>query len=315
MRRLITETCAKSHYDVIHTHLIRMAQYTAFAGHIPKTLDLTDAGSLYLRRFLAHEKNPFKKFLLKIELDRISRYENILEKYDVCFVCAKPDEKAVRKAAPAANLAILPNSVDLDYFSSNGSVTYDQAGIVFTGNLTYYPNIDAVFFFVEEIFPLIKKALPAAKFYIVGQAPPAKVRALASDDVIVTGFVEDIRLYYLRSAVSVSPIRFGAGTLNKILEPLALGVPVVATSLAIQGLDLTVGKDVLTADHPQGFANEVVRVMKDSALRERLGKEGLATVRRLYNLDAIASSLENCYQEMAMKSHKVRRQEYWSPVE
>jgi glycosyltransferase involved in cell wall biosynthesis len=291
-----------------------MAQYTAGSSHPLKVLDLTDAVSLYLQRFFSCEKNLVKRFLLKIELERISRYENILEQFDAGLVCSGPDKEQLLKAAPEANIRIIPNGVDLVYFSNNGATTYDPAKIVFTGNLTYYPNIDGVFYFVKEIFPLVKKEVPAAKFYIAGQSPPAKMRALASEEVIVTGFVEDIKQYYLDSAVAVSPIRFGAGTLNKILEPLALGVPVVATSIGIEGLDLTIGKDILVADRPHAFAKNVIRIMKDPKFRECLGKEGMAIVRRLYNWDVIVNSLENVYHELANKSIS-RRPTYWTPLD
>jgi sugar transferase (PEP-CTERM/EpsH1 system associated) len=315
MRRRICEMCERHHFDVIHTHLIRMAQYTAGAGRALRSLDLTDAVSLYLTRFLSKEKNFFLKLLLKIELERMKRYENILERYQVCFVCSEPDKEQLLTAAPEANIRIIPNGVDLAYFSGNGAVQYDPDRIVFTGNLSYYPNLDGIFYFVREIFPLVKKEVPAAKFYIVGQAPPAKVRALASEDVVVTGFVEDIKQHYLSSAVAVSPIRFGAGTLNKILEPLALGVPVVATSMGTEGLDLANGKEILIADGPHTFARHVVRIMKEPAYRDRLGNEGMAIIRQLYNWDAIVQSLENLYQKMTEKPSLAHRSKYLTPVE
>jgi len=299
MRRLVDEICRRHHFEVIHTHLIRMAPYTAALPHPLKALDLTDAVSLYLQRFLAREKNPAMNLLLKIELERIRRYESVVEQFHTCFVCSEPDREQLKKAAPDADIRIIPNGVDLAYFSSNGAAAYEPNRIVFTGNLTYRPNIDGIFYFVKEIFPLIKKDVPAAKFYIVGQSPPSQVRALASEEVIVTGFVEDIKQYYLSSAVAVSPIRFGAGTLNKILEPLALGVPVVATSMGIEGLDLTIGKDILVADRPHAFARHVVHLMQKAEFREKVGKAGMAIVRRLYNWDSIVQSLEKVYNELA----------------
>jgi len=298
MQRLVGRLCKNAQFDIIHTHLIRMAQYTAGVAHARKVLDLTDAGSLYLKRFLALEKNPLKKLVLKVEVNRIARYESILERFDACFVCSKPDQSALINTAPAANIRIIPNGVDLEYFSNNGSIAYDRLRIIFTGNLTYFPNIDAIFFFVKEIFPLIKKEIPSATFYIVGQSPPSKVRALASHEVVVTGFVEDIKAQYVQSAVAVSPVRFGAGTLNKILEPLALGIPVVATPIGVEGLDLTVRKNILVADNPRGFAMAVVRVMQEPELRGRLSREAMALVRRLYDWDTIVDSLENVYQEI-----------------
>ncbi|MGH7602006.1 MAG: glycosyltransferase, partial [bacterium] len=315
MRRRIAEICRHNHFDVIHTHLIRMAQYTAGSEHPLQVLDLTDAVSLYLSRFLSREKNQLLKLLLKVELERIKRYENILEQFHASFVCSEPDKEQLLQAAPEADIRIIPNGVDLAYFSNDKPVKYDPARIVFTGNLTYYPNIDGIFYFVNEIFPLVKKEVPAAKFYIVGQSPPAKVRALASNDVIVTGFVEDIKQHYLSSAVAVSPIRFGAGTLNKILEPLVLGVPVVATSMGTEGLDVTNGKEILIADGPHTFARHVVRVMKEPAYRDSLGQEGMAIIRRLYNWDAIVQALENVYQEMIEEKGLTQHAKYRTSVE
>jgi sugar transferase (PEP-CTERM/EpsH1 system associated) len=315
MRRRLDEICRRHHFDVIHTHLIRMAQYTIDLRHPLKALDLTDAVSLYLQRFLAREKNLVMKFLLKIELQRVRRYESVVEKFNTCFVCSEPDREQLRKAAPEADIRLIPNGVDLAYFSSAAPAPYEPHRIVFTGNLTYHPNIDGIFYFVQEIFPLIQKEVPAAKFYIVGQSPPAKVRALASKDVIVTGFVEDIKQHYLSSAVAVSPIRFGAGTLNKILEPLALGVPVVATSMGIEGLDLSIGKDILVADRPHAFARHVIHILKDAELRDRMGTAGMAIVRRLYDWDSIVNLLEKVYQELVKKNAGRRQAKYLTPVE
>jgi glycosyltransferase involved in cell wall biosynthesis len=276
---------------------------------------LTDAVSLYLQRFLACEKNPIKKLLLRLEWGRVSRYENVLEQYTACLVCSEPDREQLKKAAPEADIRIMPNGVDLAYFSNNSRVACDPHRIVFTGNLTYHPNLDGIFYFVNEIFPLVKKEVPAAKFYIVGQSPPANVQALASEEIIVTGFVEDIKQYYLSGAVAVSPIRFGAGTLNKILEPLALGVPVVATAMGTEGLDLTPGKEILIADRPHAFARHVIRVMKEPAYRESLAQEGMARVRRLYNWDSIVKSLELLYQELAEKNKLTHKSERWTYAE
>lgn len=316
MRQLLAEVCARHHFDIIHTHLIRMAPYTAALRHHAKVLDLTDAVSLYLQRFLAREKNPIMQLLLKLELDRVSRYESVVERFNACFVCSEPDREQLRKAAPEADIRLIPNGVDLAYFSGPGnSAAYEANRIVFTGNLTYHPNIDGIFYFANEIFPLIKKEVPAAKFYIVGQSPPTKIRALANENVIVTGFVEDIKQYYLSSAVAVSPIRFGAGTLNKILEPLALGVPVVATSMGIEGLDLAIGKDILVADRPHAFAKHVVHLLKDAEFRNRLGHAGMAIVRRLYNWDTIVSLLDKNYRELSSKTTGIHYSKQWTSVE
>ncbi|MCL4706844.1 glycosyltransferase [bacterium] len=305
MQNLIDQACRQHQFDVIHTHLIRMAQYTAEMNRPIKVLDLTDAVSLYLQRFTARAKNPFMKLLVKIELQRIMRYERILEKFNACFVCSEPDREQLRKTAPEAAIKLIPNGVDLHYFSTNGSLSdHDPDKIIFTGNLSYYPNIDGILYFTGEIFPLIKKERPSAKLYIVGQSPPAKVRGLASRDVIVTGFVEDIKQHYVSSAVAVSPIRFGAGTLNKIIEPLALGVPVVATSVGVEGLEVIQGEDILVADQPQAFARHVVRVLQEPSLREKLRQGGMAVIRKQYDWDPIVARLEEIYHDLVRQKSR-----------
>lgn len=315
MQNLIDQTCRQHHFDVIHTHLIRMAQYTAAQSRPVRVLDLTDAVSLYLQRFGLREKNPLVKLLVKIELRRMMRYERFLERFNACFVCSEPDREQLRKTAPEAVIKIIPNGVDLSYFSSNGRLfDYDPDRIIFTGNLSYYPNIDGILHFANDIFPLIKKERPSAKLYVVGQSPPAKVRALASPDVIVTGFVEDIKQYYLSSAVAVSPIRFGAGTLNKIIEPLALGVPVVATSVGVEGLEVIPGEDILVADQPPAFARHVVRVMQDPALRQKLCERGMAVIRKQYDWDAIVARLEEIYRELVEQELRKEKPKVFSAI-
>jgi len=227
MHAAIAQKCREHRFDVVHTHIIRAAQYTAALPHAFRAIDVTDAVSLYLKRFLSQEKNWLKRMVLKVEAERIKTYENILEDFDACFVCSDTDAEELRKYAPAANIEILPNGVDMEYFHPQSHIAYDPHRIIFTGNLSYYPNADAVLYFTREIFPLIKAEVPLAQLYLVGQSPPRKIQELACEEVVVTGFVEDIREYYSRSAVMVSPIRFGAGTLNKVLESLAMGVPVV----------------------------------------------------------------------------------------
>jgi len=297
MRALIEQKCREHRFDVIHTHIIRAAQYTAHLPHAFRAIDVTDAVSLYLRRFLSQEKNWFKRAVLKVEAGRIKKYQSILEDFDACFVCSEVDAEELRKSAPAARIEVLPNGVDVDCFYPQNQVAYDPSRIIFTGNLSYYPNADAVLYFVQEIFPFIKAEVPQAQLYLVGQSPPRKIQKLAREDVVVTGFVEDIREYYLRSAVMVSPIRFGAGTLNKVLESLAMGVPVVATPVGIEGLGLTNGKEILIAHHPRTFADHVIRVLKNPELRKQLGQAGMALVRERYNWDSIVASLESFYRE------------------
>jgi len=298
MSRLISNELALNKYDLIHVHLIRMAQYGEEIDKPKRVLDLTDAGSLYLERFLKSTKNPFKKVFLKVELERLRNYERILERFDVSLVCSEVDADILRKRAPRANIDLLFNGIDLEYFSLVDLPVPEHGRIIYTGNMSYYPNIDGALFLINKIFPKIKKSIAHAKLYIVGQNPPSAVKKFNGDDIIVTGFVPDIKAEYLRSVVAVAPIRFGAGTLNKILEPMALGIPVVATSVATEGLPLKQGKDVLVADSPDDFAQSVINVLNDKKLQRTIGTNAQSIVRNRYDWKKIAERLETIYNEV-----------------
>lgn len=238
------------------------------------------------------------RVFLKIELGRLKRYEQILERFDVSLVCSEVDAGVLQSRAPRSKINLLHNGIDLEYFSSNGVLTPNPGQIIFTGNMSYYPNIDGALFLIKEIFPRIKKSFAQAKLYIVGQSPPSNLKRLSSPDIIVTGFVSDIKSQYLQSTVAVAPIRFGAGTLNKTLEPMALGIPVVATSIAMEGLPLLHGRDVFVADSADDFAQAVVNILNDKNLRQMMGVNAQSIVRNNYDWKTIAERLETIYQEI-----------------
>jgi polysaccharide biosynthesis protein PslH len=285
-------------FDIVHVHLIRMAQYMKNRpSGTPCVLDLTDAGSLYLERFLNVKRQKLYKILLKIELKRLKRYENILESFEKILVCSDVDKKHLLQHAPKAKIDLLYNGIDLKYFTDTKKIIPEPYSIIFTGNMSYFPNTDGILYFVKDIFPLIKRKIIGAQLYIVGKDPPTKIKNLGNKDIVITGFVVDIKEYYLKSAVAIAPIRFGAGTLNKILEPMALGVPVVASSIGVEGLPVKNGDDLLIADSPDGFANAVIQVLNDRNLQNRLSENAKKVVRSLYDWTKIADLLESYYQE------------------
>ncbi|MEX2115990.1 MAG: glycosyltransferase [Bacteroidota bacterium] len=294
MKRVLEEVLTIERPDVIHTHLIRMAPYTADLS-LPRVLDLTDAVSLYLDRFRRSLGNPLTRWLLSVEHRRMVSFEAILEKFDRVLVCSKVDQKVLQKNAPAASIDLLWNGIDTDAFRENGSIQRDPKRIILTGNMSYFPNVDGVKFFVRSVFPLIKAQVPDATLFVVGQNPPRSVRSLARHDIVVTGFVNDLASEYLKSAVAVSPVRFGAGTLNKVLEPMALGIPVVATPISVEGLDSKEGEGYVIAETPDEFAIAVVRVISDLAFRKSLLNGVSHRIRSLYSWDVIGKLLQEVY--------------------
>lgn len=296
MHRAIAETLESADVDVMHIHLIRMVQYAVRVNsRIPRILDLTDAGSLYLERFLQQEKRILRRILLSEELSRLRLYERNLEAFEMNLVCSQIDREVLLRHAPSARIELLFNGIDLDSFIPDKTIRPDPMRIVYTGNMRYFPNLDGAYYLIKEILPRIKSRAGGVKTYIVGQDPPAGLRHMANPDVVVTGFVPDIREYYLRSTVAIAPVRFGAGTLNKVLEPMALGIPVVASSIAVEGLPVEDGRELLIADSPAEFAEAVVRLFHEPALGECLAKNAMALVRSSYGWGAIAPELEKYY--------------------
>ncbi|HLA99990.1 MAG TPA: glycosyltransferase [Bacteroidota bacterium] len=300
MRGAVRLLLGRERFDIVHTHLIRMAQYTVDERGPSRVLDLTDAGSLYLERFYLTTRRPLQKLLVGWELKRLRRYEEIISGFDTALVCSSVDRDKLHAASPGANIGLLYNGVDLEYFSPDDSRRFDPKRIIYTGNLAYFPNVDGIRYFVRDILPLIRRDIPDVKLYIVGKDPPKKVRNLASDDIVVTGFVPDIRAEYLGSAVAVAPIRFGAGTLNKVLEPMALGVPVVSTPIGAEGLPFVPGKHLMIGKSPEEFAAAVVTVLNDPALRQRLSLNGRDVVGSKYGWDVIAGALGIIYKNLLL---------------
>jgi len=301
MKRKIREELSKNNFDVVYFHLIRTAQYLDSAGgENLKVIDFTDAVSLYLSRFAEIEKNPFKKLFIRIEHSRIKSYEKIAEKFQAIFICSEIDKEYLKKCGINANIKIMNNGIDIDYFSSD-SRDFEKDRIIFTGNMPYHANYDAAIYFAKEIFPFILKEKPGTKFFIVGQKPPHKIKALESENIFVTGFVPDIKKEYLRSAVNVAPMRFGAGTLNKVIESIALGVPVVATSIAVEGLPNELKKYVYVADNSKEFSQLVLEILKKPALRNQLWKEGQFVIREMLGWEKVVNKFENDLEDELVK--------------
>lgn len=293
MQNKIDQYLSSENFDVIYYHLIRTAQFLTSqinSRHL-NVIDFTDAVSLYLSRMLEQEKNFLKRLFIRAELKRINKYENIVEKFDTLFICSEVDKKFLIDKGIKQDIEILNNGIDTDYFYS-APQDFDNKRIIFTGNMPYYANVDAVLYFAKDILPLVLKKDPEVKFYIVGQKPSQSIKRLSSKNIVVTGYVKDIKAEYLKSAVNVAPMRFGAGTLNKVLESIALGVPVIATSISILGLPKELRKFVFIADSPEQFADTVLEIINDNSIRSELMNEGKKIISKMLSWNNIVGDFE-----------------------
>jgi polysaccharide biosynthesis protein PslH len=285
-------------FDLIHTHLIRLLPYTIDLK-IPRLLDLTDAISNYLGSRYQATNNPILKVGLYLEWQRMLNFERHIDRFEAVSVCAEPDRLALLDRAPNAQVEIVRNGLDLDYFQPHPSIVPEPNTLIFTGNMAYAPNQDGILYFCEQILPLIAAKIPTIKLYIVGKSPSNQVLELATDDrIVVTKLVPDLRDYYARAQVAICPIRFGAGTLNKIIEPMAMGIPVVANPLVCGGMNAIDGENILFGDTPPAFAARTIELLTDPALNRKIAAGGLKLVHSEHDWEQIVSNLEVIYHNI-----------------
>lgn len=302
MQRQLNELLEAERYDAIHIQHLRMAPYLEHRSDLPRILDLPDAFSLYWQRRKAIKKNPLKKGAESWEAGRVFRYEQtVLQRFDRTLCCSAEDLKYLQEKHGADNLSLLPNGVDLSTFYPKDHDYGHNQTLLFTGNMDYAPNVDAVVYFSNDILPLIRERHPEVKFIIAGQRPVAAVKVLAENlaDVTVTGFVEDLTVLYNAASVVVAPLRFGAGTQNKVLEAMAMGIPVVCSHIGFGGLGIENGDGAIMRPDAQGFATAVSELLDSEAARRALGRKAAQVIEARFGWDAIADMLEQYLTEVA----------------
>lgn len=211
---------------------------------------------------------------------------------DAVALTSAREATILRALAPATSIAVVPNGVDLEFFRPR-PVEREVAGrVIFTGALTYQPNVQAVLHFAQHIWPLIQQARPHATWQIVGRYPPSEVQRLAElPGVSVTGAVPDVRPYLAEAQVALAPLLVGSGTRMKILEAFAMGKPVVSTPVGCEGLPVLSGEHLSVADDPRAFADAVVTLLDRPDLRARYGEAGRALATAGFGWEASARAL------------------------
>lgn len=295
MKTKIEQVLAKEKFDGVYVHLLRMAHYLQSRRGICRILDLTDAISLSLKRSLSFRGHIFFLFYF-FEWLKIKRYEaQVIKKFDYNLLISEMDKNSHKSLQEADNVKIVANGVDTNYFSVKTS-GFNPKKIAYLGNFHSFPNRDGVLFFYEKIFPHVKKAVPDIKFYIVGVNPPQKILQLARDkNVVVTGAVDDIREFLRDVVVLVCPLRVGAGIQNKILEAMALALPVITTSVGACWLNEEGRAVVLIADKPKEFADKLLCLIRNKNQRNDLGIKGRFFALKNYSWDVNVKKIESLY--------------------
>jgi sugar transferase (PEP-CTERM/EpsH1 system associated) len=287
MERLVRERVAREGYDLVYVHLIRMAEY-ARRLPLPKVIGLQISQALNLQRMVDNASDPARRLFYRIETARVRPYEAALcRDFDRVFLVGARDVEELAKTAPVANAVVQPHGQDVPSAERVRGARREPGSIVMSGVMATYTNVNAATWFAREIFPHVERALPEASFWIVGRQPQREVKALARPPrIVVTGEVPDVYDWLLRAEVGVAPLRIGAGMQNKLVQAMASELPVVATSVANEGIGATPDAHLLVRDEPRAFADAVVGLLRDSAERERLGRAARSFVEQHWTWEA-----------------------------
>ncbi|HTF03290.1 MAG TPA: glycosyltransferase [Bacteroidia bacterium] len=276
--------------DRIYCQLIRTAEYARKHKSIIRTVDFMDVFSKGMERRL-EKVNIFRKPAFYFEMKRVARYErDIFNEFERHTIISEQDRELMPVRRPS-EIAVIPNGVDINYFHSlHRHKEYD---LLFNGNMNYPPNVESAVFLVKKIVPLLVEKYPAIKVLISGANPSSAVKSLASENVTVTGWVDDIRESFARSRILVAPMQSSIGLQNKLLEGMAMRIPCVTTPLSNNALRATPGKEIMVADSEEEFAAAIIKLISHPELAVSICDDAWKFVRDYYSWEPICDRLAN----------------------
>lgn len=255
--------------DGIFAHLIRTGDYVRNVN-LPKFLEMTDAISLNYQRIKSKKITNFRSLIFSFEANRLNKYEkNIVNNFDYSFLVSEVDRRYLfnNSLNNLSKVILATNGVDLNRFTYKFNPSGKQ--IIFIGNMTSLQNINAALYFASEILPVIRMRIPSAEFLIVGRIKDVdRLKLMGFTGVAVTGEVSDISSAIADGGVGIAPIQIGAGVQNKVLEYMAIGLPVVSTSIGLEGINARNDVDLFVADTPTDFSEKVITLLENRVLAE-----------------------------------------------
>ena len=305
LARKVDALLASERFDLIFVHCSSVAQYVEKVHGIPKILDFGDMDSQKWLEYVNYKSFPLNMGYWLEGTKLVREEKRLARRFDLCTATTRAEWETLESYGTGVSSDWFPNGVDADFFKPDGE-GYDPNTISFIGRMDYYPNQEAMFRFCDEVWPLLKSRRPEMKLLIVGADPIPAVQKLGErPGITVTGSVPDVRPYILRSAAMVAPLNIARGTQNKILEAMAMGVPVVSSRIAAGGVDAAAEEHFLVADSAQEYAEAIARIIEQPAERDRLARAGRermlshhAWPRSMERLDTI---LDRCLDEFQSK--------------
>ncbi|HJZ74992.1 MAG TPA: glycosyltransferase family 4 protein [Vicinamibacterales bacterium] len=302
VRHAVRESLASGRFDVCVCDFLSASLNFPRVLRTPTVLFQHNVESILWNRQARHEPNLLKRLAFALEAWKMRRYErHAVQRFDHVMAVSDADRDAFAQMTDRDRISVVPTGVDVAQYRPAASSPARGPLVMFLGSMDWEANVDAVEFFAREAWPAIKAAVPQARFRIVGRNPGARVRALASESIEVTGTVPSVVEHLQEAAAVVVPLRIGGGTRLKIFEAMAAGRAVVSTSVGAEGLDVVHDRDIVLADGAVPFARAVVDLLSDSAARERLGCAAAASAAR-YDWPEVAMRFEQILERVAAVS-------------
>lgn len=280
-------------YDVVQCFGgISVYEFYPLFADIPSVITPYESYVLYLKR--AIQQGDWRA---QLTLPIVRQYEKwMFTPFDRTVVIAQPDKETLLSIQPQLNIQVISNGIDLDVFQLQEAQRVPST-LLFVGNFDYAPNQDAVNVLIEQIFPRVQQHIPDAQLQLVGNNPPEWMRNLASETIEVTGHVPDVQPYLAQATAFVCPLRIGAGLKNKVLEALAMGIPVIATPLSVDGIRV-IHQESAWISKVENMAEDVVKILKDTALQHTLSQNGRKLIEAEYSWSQVATQYEQLYDEI-----------------
>jgi glycosyltransferase involved in cell wall biosynthesis len=297
MEEKLKEIISKNHFDLVQIEHLHMAQYAKFVRKTPVILRQHNVESVMMERYYRYASNFLERIYAYFQWRKLLRYERkMCLTFDLVITLSKVDEGYIKKLTPQIKTEVVSCGVDFEYFDSSSSPRKTDK-IVYIGGLVFKPAFEGIFCFLKDIWPEIRKHYPGIKFHIVGKCPPDKYKKIKNmPDVTFLGYVEDVRTHMSNSTLGIVPYRIASGIRLKILESMAMKLPLVSTSIGCEGLDVVDGEHILIADTPKTFAWKVIRLLKDEDLRNRLADNAFKLVKKKYSWGNAVQKLEQIYK-------------------
>ena len=284
---------AKHKPDMLFCQLLRTAEYIRHKD-IPKTIDYQDIFSYGMKR-RADVASFVTRPIYNMEYRRLARYEAaIFDDFNVKTIISEPD-RALFPHERRDEILIVPNGVDHEkYHPMDSEKKYD---LVFTGNMSYAPNVNAVEYLANEILPIVWKTLPNVKMYIAGATPDPRVKKCANEKIIVSGWLDDIRTAYAESRVFIAPMRIGTGLQNKLLEAMSMRLPAITSPLANASLGAKPNEEILVGSNAQEMAQHIITLLTDKEQADRLAQAGFDFTNRVYDWGKATEVMEEAMRK------------------